>query len=421
MAELLIIADDLTGAIETGVQLSKQEITSKVILNSDAELDLILFDKNTTVVVINIESRHLLPAEAAAKVNQVFNQIKESGIKWFFKKTDSTLRGNIGAELEAFMRGANQATLPFITAHPKLKRFTRKGFQYIGETLLQHTAFAEDPLEPIKSSFVPDILKKQTDVKICVSGAAGISNSATSNSSPEKIIVFDCQSENDLKIIGKYVLQNGWQKAMAGTAAMVEILPQVLQLKMTKVNYENPKGPILLINGSLNNSSLQQVIYANKKGVATLSFNKHLLTDTNIKSNSEFKQIIKKIKEEFEAGRDVIINTSDLEKQVGKHNFASDNFGKEYFQSVSKQIGLIVSNILEEIPFNTLGVFGGDTLTGIMNLMGSDSIEPKSEISPGVALSSVYTKFGKIHLISKPGGYGKKDVILQIINHIKIK
>ncbi|MBT3385234.1 MAG: hypothetical protein HN778_11595 [Prolixibacteraceae bacterium] len=419
MAELLIIADDLTGAIETGVQLSKQGINSRVVLDSDVEWGLILIDKNTTVLVINIESRHLLPAEAADKVSQVFNKIKGSGIKWFYKKTDSTLRGNIGAELETFMKSANQQTLPFVTAHPKLLRFTRKGFQYIGETLLHQTDFANDPLEPIKSSFVPDILKKQTAVRVCVSGTEGISDSSSLHTHPKKIIVFDCESEEDLKIIGKYVLQNNWQKAMAGTAAMVEILPQILQLKSSKVNYENPNSPMLLINGSLNNSSLQQVLYANKKGMVTLSFKQNLLKVSNIKSNSDYKQIIKTIKEKFGAGQDVIINTIDLDIPDQKYNFSLDNSGKGHFKSVSKQIGLIVSNILEEIPFSTLGVFGGDTLNGIMNLLGCDSIEPESEIYTGVALSSVYTKFGKMHLITKPGGYGKKDVILKILSHIK--
>jgi D-threonate/D-erythronate kinase len=420
LTELLIIADDLTGAIETGVQLSKQDISSKVILNADSALGSILKDIQTTVVVINIESRHLQPAEAAKRVTQVLKIAQEVGINLFYKKTDSTLRGNVGAELEAFLHGTNQVTLPFIPALPRLKRFTRDGFQYIGETLLHHTIFAQDPLEPITNSFVSEIIKKQTDIEICISKCEGIPNLASSDSLNKKIIVFDCESGTDLKIIGKYLLKNGWQKAMAGTAAMVELLPELMKLSSSEANYNNPKGPLLLINGSLNDISLQQVLYANNLGITTLALNQQILKDSNFKENTDYKQISRKIKEEFENGGDVILNTSSLDRQVGNQNLDKENLGKEYFKSVSALIGELVLDILNEVNFTSLCVFGGDTLTGIIDLMGCKTIEPQSEIFPGVALASVQSKFGKIHLISKPGGYGQNELIWQIINHIKI-
>jgi len=413
LVKLLIIADDLTGAIEAGVQLSKQKVSSKVILNTDTEMSSILNDNKINAVIINTKSRHLVPAKAANKVNRVIKQAKKSNIKYFYKKTDSTLRGNLGAELEAFIRGTNQLILPFIPAHPNLKRVTRKGNQYIGETLLHQTAFAKDPLEPVKSSFIPDILKQQTDIEICIADGKEILNSSKSDAENEKIIVFDCESETDYKKIGDKILQYGWQKAIAGTAGFVKILPQILQLESSEITYKNLKGPILLINGSLNNTSLQQVINANKNGITTFSLSKYLHSDT-AETIAYYKHIIRKIKREFETGNDVIINTSDLNHQVRKHNY-----NKRHFHSISIQIGLIVSNILNEIPFKTLCVFGGDTLTGILNKIECNSIEPKSEIISGVALALIDSRIGKIHLISKPGGYGKKDVILQIVNHKK--
>ncbi len=418
MAELLIIADDLTGAIETGVQLRQQKISSRVLLSPDSAVDSILSDKQTTAVVINIESRHLLPEEAMKKVSHVLEIAIKSGIKWFYKKTDSTLRGNIGAELDAFLHGTNQHILPYIAAHPKLKRFTREGYQYIGENLLHQTEFAWDPLEPITSSFIPGILKKQTGVEICVLNTAEIPDQSLPGCNDEKIIVFDCRSEADLKIIGKYVHENGWHKAMAGTAAMVALLPGLLQLSTTKSSYGDLKGPLLLINGSLNDRSCQQVFYARENGIATFVFPQELLSVPDLESNPDFIQLIGKITRELKTGNDAIVNTSYFGKRVGEHNFET-NSGKDYFKSVSVKTGMLVSSILNKVAVNLLCVFGGDTLTGIMDLMGCDSIEPQSEILPGVALASVQSKFGKIHLMSKPGGYGQEELILQIINHIK--
>jgi len=56
---------------------------------------------------------------------------------------------------------------------------------------------------------------------------------------------------------------------------------------------------------------------------------------------------------------------------------------------------------------------------GIIKETGSDSIEAVSEIVPGVAFTKVQTNSGTLHLFSKPGGYGGKDVILKIIQNIK--
>ncbi len=270
MAELLIIADDLTGAIEAGVQLSKNNISAVVVIDSDTDLQPVLSDKNITVLVVNTESRHLLPKEAAIKISNVLNAVSGYGIKWHFKKTDSTMRGNIGCELEAFMKGTGQSVLPFIPAHPKLKRFTLNGFQYIEDILLHKTSFANDPLEPAGVSYVPDILKKQSkvDIKLSEPKERFIENSVVKNT---EIIVFNCKSESDLQIIGETIVSNGWQNAMAGTAGFVEILPGILNLSYSKIDLQPIIGPVLFVNGSLNSVSYDQVQYAKNSGVMTLS------------------------------------------------------------------------------------------------------------------------------------------------------
>ena len=87
MTELIIIADDLTGAIETGVQLAKQGISTKVILNSNVDFQRIFSEKEDSILIINTESRHIHPKEAAERVKHVVEKAKFSGVKRFYKKT----------------------------------------------------------------------------------------------------------------------------------------------------------------------------------------------------------------------------------------------------------------------------------------------------------------------------------------------
>lgn len=410
MVELLIIADDLTGAIETGVQIAKQGISTRVIHNPDTDLNQIFHEIDSTVIVFNTESRHIDQKEAARRVGQIIKISRERGIKRFYKKTDSTMRGNIGAELQAFREETGQNSIPFIPAHPKLKRFTRKGYHYIGEQLLHETEFGNDPLEPIEISFIPSLLQKQTDLKVSLVGRSG-NDSISKN---RGILVFDCQSEKELEKIGTVLLKNNLHHSITGSAAMCERLPILFNLKSENSELPKLNMPTLLVNGSLNKISLNQVRFAHEKGVKMITIPEKLLSSSNPKKSPYFKQILTEVQEELHAGRNVILSSSDIQADPNKKNYN----GTDY-DVVSKQIGSIVAAIFNEVEIRSVCVIGGDTLMGIMNKLNCDSIAPITEILSGVSFSLASIKNQSIQILTKPGGYADKDVIVQIFNVIK--
>lgn len=413
MSELLIIADDLTGAIEAGVQLSKHGISAEVVVESDSCFTYLNRVKKTPALVVNTESRHITSEEAAGRVLKVLNSFRGFGFKYFYKKTDSTMRGNIGAELNAFSNGTNSQVMPYSPAHPKAGRFTKKGYQYVGDTLLHKTPFSRDPLNPVNCSYVPGILQQQTNMEIRLSEPAGTSFGECV-SGRSTIVVFDCESEADMKIAGDTILKNGWQNVTAGTAGFVEVLINILPLSYSENKTEAVEGPVLIINGSMNPVSLEQVDQAKKSGLMTLPLSRDFIMKPDFKSVVAYRQIIEEIQKAFSNKQNVIVSTydpADPESIVQKENFHSGTF--------SEKAGKVISSILQEISFKALCVFGGDTLMGIIKGTGSDSIEAVSEIVPGVAFTKVQTNGGTLQLLSKPGGYGGKDVILKIIQNIK--
>src|SRR5436190_7748438 len=121
MPKLLVIADDLSGATDVGVQFAKQSVPALVATKAMAERSNLagLFGSHE-VVLVDLESRHLGPAEAARAVTGIIKSARAAGVEFFYKKTDSTLRGNVGAELEALWQTSNRRTLSFIPAHPRL-------------------------------------------------------------------------------------------------------------------------------------------------------------------------------------------------------------------------------------------------------------------------------------------------------------
>ena len=111
---LLIIADDFTGALDTGVQFAARGIRTRVVVGANAKLT----QQDTDVLVVDTETRHLPAAQAYAAVEGLVQRAKRAGFAYLYKKTDSALRGNVGAELAALLNASGSAKRMSFPARP---------------------------------------------------------------------------------------------------------------------------------------------------------------------------------------------------------------------------------------------------------------------------------------------------------------
>ena len=94
-----VIADDLTGANDTGVQFSKYGLSTMVVFDVDHVYELA---DDVDIVVIETDGRWCDPKAAYSRVKLQQKPSRKPAYR-LRKKIDSTLRGNIGAELDAVM------------------------------------------------------------------------------------------------------------------------------------------------------------------------------------------------------------------------------------------------------------------------------------------------------------------------------
>jgi uncharacterized protein YgbK (DUF1537 family) len=109
----------------------------------------------SSATIIDTETRHLAPQQAADRIRVALNGRTADLI---YKKTDSTLRGNIGAELQTIGECFPDRPIIYIPAYPAAGRTSRNGHLYVHGEPLHTTAFARDPLNPITSSRIADAL-----------------------------------------------------------------------------------------------------------------------------------------------------------------------------------------------------------------------------------------------------------------------
>src|ERR1035438_5599700 len=107
--DCLIIADDLTGACDAAVQFAR----SSVMLAMDAP------PAGASVIAVSTESRNLLEEEVPALMAQVADWLRA---RVLFKKIDSVLRGNPGAEIAAAMQAFGCDAVVATPAFPAMGR-----------------------------------------------------------------------------------------------------------------------------------------------------------------------------------------------------------------------------------------------------------------------------------------------------------
>ena len=421
MIKLLIIADDLTGANDTGVQFARQGISTFVTVEPD--INIAALPPGLEVLVVDTESRHLSPDEAADRVRKVTESGRKAGVEYFYKKTDSTLRGNLGAELEAALDASGRGALAFIPAFPKAGRYTRGGLQYIGDELLHQSRFALDPLEPITTSSVHDILALQSNRSIASVSKAGKRPGGSDPSADTEILIFDCESDSDLLAIGETLRDRNLLGLTAGSAGFAEVMPRLLELPQTLRELHQPEGPLLILSGSLNKTSLDQADYAEKKGIESHILSRKMLMGNANEAAGEINRLREALGRKAAAGDSVILRSTAPGEDPG-NLLPETHGGKDYKNACSRaslNMGIIAAAALEEPGFNTLAVFGGDTLIGVLESLGASGTLPLDEITPGIVVSRLSGTSRPLTLISKAGGFGAQDAIMRIINYTKGK
>jgi len=414
--KLLVIADDLSGATDVGVQFAGRRIKA-IVLRYSYISQLSNAFRDHQVVLIDMETRHLPPSEAAERVRTLTTAARELGIQHFYKKTDSTLRGNIGAELQALLRASDQKHLCFVPAHPLLGRTTRGGIQYVDGKPLHETEFARDPRNPMADSDVLNILGRQTSLPINIITQAALPRFRARP--VDGISVFDAESVPELKQVVAALNEVSCLNLLAGPAALASLLPDLLPFETSDSDHLNLNPPFLLVNGSLNQVALDQCAYAADHGFLHFKMSAEdlfsaLANEASVRTHDLLRQ-----------GQNVLFCTVCDRMELPKFEREASSLGlspSDLADAVAAGTGRFIRLLLElrnkrdSGPLSLI-VIGGDTLAGIAQANDWSGFVPHTEILPGVALCTVPQVEG-IAVITKPGGFGSIDFTSQLIGSL---
>lgn len=390
--KLLILADDLTGALDSGVQFAVKGDCVKIYVDAKCAFDAL---DETDVLVIDTETRHIASEEAYKIIYELVSKAKAFGINKIYKKTDSGLRGNVGAELKAVLDAMEEKNLLFIPAWPEMGRTTKDGIHYIHGKPLAESIFANDVSNPTTESEIKKIIQKQVDVEVSLHG----------KESEEGIVVYDCESDEQLtKISEEIFAQNREPLLIAGCAGFLDKAPK----QSIYPHHEEGKAlpqDLFVLSGSMNEVTRAQLDCAEKEGAYRIHAPMQKIVDGSW-SEEEIDSFCKRFNQKANVPI-VIIDT--LEKfEIQKQT------KKEISEIIAKAMGKIAKGIVESGVEKTIMIIGGDTLAGFIHELQITSITPLKEIALGIVLARYHYQGEEHYMITKSGAFGSEEQLLTI-------
>lgn len=389
----MIIADDLTGALDSGAQLIRRGLNVAILTQvpSRQELETVY---GADIISVDTETRHIDAAKAYDIVYRLTSDALASGITIIYKKTDSGLRGNIGAELAAVLDASGEDHLNFIPAYPATGRTTINGVHYVNGKPVSQSIFASDPIDPVKTSRIDDLIHLERDVPVYPAGSGG-----------RGICVYDAETDDDMKRIAAGLQKDHDLSLCAGCAGFLEFYPLDYSQAAAAEPLNLPEK-LLVFCGSVNHVSRSQIAYAVEKGIPRISIPEEELKERNVDINAILEQL-----QRYSDAPAVLMDTSD-------HTQAGSVGGKDAAR-IAEQLGIIARQLTLAQPDRLMLIIGGDTLLGFVRAMHVNRLVPVREIFPGVVLAKYESEGETKYLITKSGGFGEEDQMLRVLDWLK--
>ncbi|WP_303146697.1 four-carbon acid sugar kinase family protein [uncultured Cloacibacillus sp.] len=410
MTKLLVIADDFTGALDTGIQFAREGTKTCVAIGAEGVL---ASRADYPVIVIDSETRHLPHGEAYETVCRLVNEARAAGVGYIYKKTDSALRGCVGAELSAALDawpGADE--LAFVPAFPKVRRTTKGGTQYIDGVPVSESAFGRDPFEPVRHSYIPDIIAEQSEVEVRLASEAA---------SPygRQITVYDASTEEDLAEVAARLKTKGCTLA-AGCAGLAAHLGVFIELPKGKARSPRKTKGMFVVCGSLNPISEAQILHAEAAGFKRISLTPEQKLREDYLTSENGREWLASLKEACLSDSPVIVDGFGCVEDGASSMPEERDKVEELRQRVARRLGEIMYAWFGFGLDHTLVTIGGDTLAGFMKKAGCSELTPVCELSDGVVCSTLALGGREVQIVSKSGGFGYDAVLNDIASQLLI-
>lgn len=435
------VADDLTGATTTGVLLARSKARTAVFFNVEAATKAEGVDE-LDAIIISSNSRPLPANEAYDKVKEATIALKNMGVKYFQKRTDTTMRGGIGVEIDAMLDQLDEGTVAVVVpAMPQSRRILVGGYSVIDGVALINTPVAQDVRTPVKENYIPRLLSGQTRRKVglvtldkVLGGDAAIKEAlAEQRAEGCEVIVVDAITLEDVENIAQACIALNWN--------VVSVDPGPFTSKMayhrSLIGVEEPNLPpeaeegnktVLIAAGSATPVTKKQMeILCEDDRHVRISVEPIPLIEGGDEANAEVDKAVKKAVELLKAEkqpRAILFETAlhgtllDLDAEDSKRHYA----GGMSANRINAGLGMIISRVLEAVGKEKVaGLYttGGDTMVNVCYQLGVECLEVLDYVIPQTDIGRLIgSAYSGLPVVGKGGLTGNDTTACDIVSRL---
>jgi len=394
-----VVADDLTGALDTAAPFAAHGWRTRVVpwpaaavraprralraAVADAAAD-------GDVVVIDTASRHVASREAGRRVRAAIEAAaavrRPTARRFaFYKKIDSTLRGNVSAELAAFRDATGVACVPIAPAFPAQGRVTRGGAVFVDGRPLRRSAAARDVRGAAASGDVAALL-------------------------PGGLEVLDAASDAELRRVARNLARADRLGALAGSGGLASALAATLG-SPARAPHPRVAGGVLVVSGSAHPVAHAQVRALAAGGTLAL-----VVPADGRRTARDFEATVRLAGEALRSGRPVAIVAPPLAGQARVTARAA--------RVMAGRLAHVVRRVVTSAPVGALMIVGGDTTAAVVAVMGWAPLAVAGALQPGVALVALTTPgregagSAPAWLVTKSGAFGDPQTLRRLLRRL---
>ena len=379
------------------------------------------------VLVINTITRSLPPAEAKDILSALLKAFDPEQFQIIYKKIDSTLRGNIGAEIDAILQQTNLPLCFLAPSYPEQDRVLRGGIMMVGETPLALTETARDVAAPVKESSLSKLLAQQTSMAI---GTIGLTDVASGREALRRavekkrqtdcrIIAFDAVTRQDLATIAEVALSLETIPLLAGSAGLAGEIARILVPGKIPIRPERQRifRRVLIIAGSASAVTHAQLQRLQEGGLPSLELPRELVSECGGAGTEDRRKLAHLLGSALEGGS--VIFRTFTERWTG-----NGTGGAPIPHRIADVMAGIALAALHEARVDVgelaLILTGGDTALSFLQLLDYEGIELEGELLEGIVRGKLQGgPWDGLTIVTKAGAFGKEDALVRIVERLE--
>jgi uncharacterized protein YgbK (DUF1537 family) len=378
-----IIADDLTGAADTGVQLARAGYRTAVAFRDapippSEDLDAVALDTDSRAMPAGFAARRVLAATRAVRATPLI-----------YKKLDSTLRGPIAAELSAALSASGREHAIVAPAFPAAGRTTVEGVQLVRGVPVHETEAKDDPRTPVREGHLPTLLAAAFS-SVELLGVRDLADPSTVRRALEDAVcvVADAAREEDLEALVRAV-PDPYGVLWAGSAGLAVALGRMYPGPSAgePLSVPAPARRVLVVVGSLSGVARKQLRSLEEHGCAAAPVTK-----------DGSGEALGSVRKALSRGTCAVVHSVE-------ERDASDA------GAVVGVMSGIVEALSEEGLFDGLVLTGGETAVGVARRLGAVGIRLEGELEPGIPLGRLIGP-RPYRVITKAGAFGEAGTLV---------